>query len=63
MFKKINEKKALRIDFTVWMYVVCRFGYPDPTYLDRVKEELSVKGVTEADVDISAPLEGVVHSK
>ena len=45
------------------MSVVCRFGYPDPTYLDRVKEELAVKGVTEEDVNMSAPLEGVVHSK
>lgn len=24
-----------------------RFGYPDPTYLQRVQEELAVKGVTE----------------
>lgn len=24
-----------------------RFGYPDPTYLDRVLEELEAKGVTE----------------
>lgn len=23
-----------------------RFGYPDPTYLSRVKEELAAKGVT-----------------
>ncbi|XP_071169033.1 putative E3 ubiquitin-protein ligase DTX3 [Mytilus galloprovincialis] len=26
------------------------FGYPDPTYLDRVLEELAAKGVTEADL-------------
>lgn len=26
------------------------FGYPDPTYLDRVMEELAAKGVTEADL-------------
>lgn len=24
-----------------------RFGYPDPTYLQRVQEELAAKGVTE----------------
>ncbi|KAK3105400.1 hypothetical protein FSP39_024365 [Pinctada imbricata] len=28
-----------------------RFGYPDKTYLDRVMEELTVKGVTEDSVD------------
>ena len=42
--------------------VVCRFGYPDDTYLDRVKEELTVKGVTEADVDKKHPLEEVLYS-
>lgn len=24
-----------------------RFGYPDPTYLARVQEELRAKGITE----------------
>ena len=24
----------------------CSFGYPDPTYLQRVKDELAAKGVT-----------------
>jgi hypothetical protein len=28
-----------------------RFGYPDGTYLQRVREELEVKGVTMADID------------
>ncbi|KAK3104695.1 hypothetical protein FSP39_007953 [Pinctada imbricata] len=28
-----------------------RFGYPDPSYLDRVTEELQVKGVTEDTLD------------
>jgi len=23
----------------------CRFGYPDPTYFARVKEELAAKGI------------------
>ncbi|XP_053407914.1 E3 ubiquitin-protein ligase DTX3L-like [Mercenaria mercenaria] len=27
-----------------------QFGYPDPTYLDRVTEELEVKGVTVKDI-------------
>ncbi|XP_069140730.1 probable E3 ubiquitin-protein ligase DTX3 [Argopecten irradians] len=27
------------------------FGYPDPTYLGRVTEELAAKGVTEEDLD------------
>ena len=28
-----------------------RFGYPDPTYLDRVLEELAAKGVTPDSTD------------
>lgn len=34
----------------MYLYTIsngCRFGYPDPTYLDRVLEELEAKGVTE----------------
>jgi hypothetical protein len=27
------------------------FGYPDPTYLTRVQQELAAKGVTEESVD------------
>jgi hypothetical protein len=27
-----------------------RLGYPDPTYFDRVIDELSAKGVTEKDI-------------
>ncbi|XP_060604608.1 E3 ubiquitin-protein ligase DTX3L-like [Ruditapes philippinarum] len=27
-----------------------QFGYPDPTYLERVKDELAAKGVTENDI-------------
>ncbi|KAL5022593.1 hypothetical protein ScPMuIL_001748 [Solemya velum] len=27
-----------------------RFGYPDPSYLQRVREELAAKGITEADI-------------
>ncbi len=29
---------------------MCRFGYPDPTYFSRVKEELAAKGVLPADI-------------
>ncbi|KAL4232124.1 E3 ubiquitin-protein ligase dtx3l [Mactra antiquata] len=28
-----------------------QFGYPDPTYLERVKDELAAKGITEADIE------------
>lgn len=28
-----------------------RFGYPDKTYLQRVRDELAVKGVTEQDTE------------
>ncbi|KAH3787017.1 hypothetical protein DPMN_165136 [Dreissena polymorpha] len=27
-----------------------QFGYPDDTYLDRVTDELKVKGITEDDI-------------
>lgn len=33
------------------LYCGCRCGYPDPTYLDRVLEELEDKGVTEESAD------------
>ncbi|XP_064608660.1 protein mono-ADP-ribosyltransferase PARP14-like [Liolophura sinensis] len=29
-----------------------RFGYPDPTYLSRVREELRAKGIVESDTDL-----------
>ena len=32
------------------LYIHFRFGYPDPTYFDRVKDELTAKGVTEEDI-------------
>jgi len=34
----------------MWFYFTIRFGYPDPTYLDRVTDELKAKGVTRADI-------------
>ncbi|XP_052814140.1 E3 ubiquitin-protein ligase DTX3L-like [Mya arenaria] len=37
-----------------------RLGYPDPKYLDRVTEELAVKGVTEKDIQDDDILEGVL---
>ena len=27
-----------------------RFGFPDPDYLSRVRDELAAKGVTEEDI-------------
>ena len=35
----------------MWFVKHCRFGYPDPTYLDRVLEELAAKGVTPESAD------------
>ena len=32
---------------TFWGFFVFRFGYPDPTYLDRVLDELAAKGIKE----------------
>ena len=33
------------------IYIICfSFGYPDPGYFQRVKEELAVKGVTVDDI-------------
>lgn len=38
------------ITLPLFMYTL-RFGYPDKTYLQRVREELAIKGVTEQDVE------------
>ncbi|XP_050395161.1 uncharacterized protein LOC126814203 [Patella vulgata] len=39
------------------------FGYPDPTYLDRVKEELASKGVTKDDIrDVRLLDDEVIHA-
>jgi len=27
------------------MILILRFGYPDPTYLNRVRQELAAKGI------------------
>ena len=29
------------------LYIYCSYGYPDPTYLSRVLEELAAKGIRE----------------
>jgi len=34
--------------------VLRRFGYPDPTYLARVRDELAAKGITSDKVNLSA---------
>ncbi|KAH3849989.1 hypothetical protein DPMN_092394 [Dreissena polymorpha] len=38
-----------------------QFGYPDPSYLERVTDELKAKGVTLADIDPKDRLEGTVY--
>jgi len=47
------------------LYTAClilyRFGYPDPTYLDRVKDELAAKGVTPDDVKKMHAVEGKIY--
>lgn len=51
----VQKKKggiALPMNIGIYKEVIIvfffhRFGYPDPTYLQRVQEELAVKGVTE----------------
>ena len=34
----------------LYIFIYFRFGYPDPTYLDRVTDELAAKGVTAKDI-------------
>lgn len=46
-----NEGKIHRISFIQKIFFFFfRFGYPDPEYLDRVLDELAVKGVTKEDL-------------
>ena len=33
------------LDFTARTTLLLRYGYPDPTYLQRVKEDLAAKGI------------------
>ncbi|XP_052224972.1 uncharacterized protein LOC127840603 [Dreissena polymorpha] len=37
-----------------------QFGYPDPTYLERVTDELKAKGVTLDDINPTDKLEGII---
>lgn len=49
----MNIKKVLYGTYCktiIFFYYCFRFGYPDPTYLDRVTEELEIKGVTINDI-------------
>ncbi|KAH3805270.1 E3 ubiquitin-protein ligase DTX3L-like [Dreissena polymorpha] len=39
-----------------------KFGYPDPTYLDSVTDELKRKGITLDDINPSDKLEGIITS-
>ncbi|XP_052772162.1 uncharacterized protein LOC128211426 isoform X3 [Mya arenaria] len=38
-----------------------QFGYPDPSYLTRVTEELAAKGITEKDIDSRQPIDGKIN--
>lgn len=45
-----SEGKNHKISFIQKICIFFRFGYPDPEYLDRVLDELAVKGVTKEDL-------------
>ena len=34
-----------RLSFKQNVFFLCRFGYPDPIYLEQLKEELAAKGI------------------
>ena len=60
-FKLSNEYSLHSSVFNVlcllWYCCSPRFGYPDPTYIQRVKEELAAKGITSQD-EIKSQLRG-----
>ncbi|KAH3786942.1 hypothetical protein DPMN_165060, partial [Dreissena polymorpha] len=39
-----------------------QFGYPGPSYLERVTDELKTKGVTHADINLNDKLESTIYS-
>ena len=39
-----NETNAIN-DFVIECICIFSFGYPDPDYLNRVKDELKAKGI------------------
>lgn len=45
-----GEKKQALLCNEIIINFFLRYGYPDETYLDRVEDELAVKGVTEKDI-------------
>ena len=43
-----NKWTKLTLTSASWPYLILfSFGYPDPSYLKRVQEELAAKGITE----------------
>ena len=41
----------------------CRFGYPDMTYLGRVRDELAAKGITSDQMELTSPRSALPSSK
>ena len=48
---KIDQLEFLLSVYLYTCMMGSRFGYPDATYLERVTEELAVKGITEKDIE------------
>ena len=55
-----NKWKPVSIRFHLFVVnlllltpLICRYGYPDPTYLKRVKQELAAKGITSSSATTS----------
>ncbi len=42
----VADRKYRFDEWTEYIVFDFRFGYPDPTYLDRVKDELASVGIT-----------------
>lgn len=51
LFQGTSERLMCRLGYSVnnylsfWLNIVFSYGYPDPTYLARVKEELAAVGI------------------
>lgn len=44
---KIEKHNVCKPIAFIEIFYNCRYGYPDPEYLARVKDELSAKGISE----------------
>lgn len=44
---KIEKHNVCKAIAFIEIVYNCRYGYPDPEYLARVKDELSAKGISE----------------